>query len=162
MSRVILAFMGCVLGLAVASAAPCQDLVGTVRNADGMGVAGVKIIARGADGKITGVASSDASGNYRIGNLDPGPYFITLDPAGSGVRGQTVASYLSASGLTVNWSVAPDLSPIAEANPGTRLVSAAPDNGAGPITVSSDSTPECKKKPGHPCKPKKSKKRDDD
>jgi hypothetical protein len=115
---------GCVLTLAIATPVICQDLVGKVAGSDGQAVQGVKIIAVSRNGQITEAATTDASSQYTINGLTPGQYLITLDPAGTGVQGQTVASYLSQPGLTVNWSVAPGLSPLAYAHPGTQLASA--------------------------------------
>jgi carboxypeptidase family protein len=159
MHRSLLALIStCALAMAIASPAICEDLVGTVANSAGHAVQGVKIVARSADGKISEAATSDAGGRYRIAGLGPGRYFITLDPAGTGVQGQTVASYLGSTGLTVNWSVGPGISPLASAAPGAQL--GAPTSvsvaGAVPLASSGEDTPGCKGQPGPPCGPKKS------
>jgi hypothetical protein len=153
---------GCVLALAIAAPAVCEDLVGTVAGSGGQAVQGVRIIATSRDGQITEAATTDANGQYIIPGLDPGQYMITLDPAGAGVQGQTVASYLGNSGLTVNWSVAPGLSPLASAKPGTELGSSAAGHTSKVLASSDDPPPGCKGMPGPPCGPKKSKKRHDD
>jgi hypothetical protein len=149
--------------LAVASPALCEDLVGTVAEKDGQAVQGVRIIARSGDGQTREFAITDASGQYRIAGLNPGEYFVTLDPAGSGVQGQTVASYVSNAGLTVNWSVAPGSSPLASAQPGTQLIPAADiDSATTGLTAGESPPPGCKGKPGPPCGPKRSVRRHHD
>ncbi len=154
---------GGVMALAVATPAICQDLVGTVADSDGQAVQGVKIIANRRDGQITEAATTDASGQYRIPGLAPGEYLITLDPAGTGVQGQTVVSYLGKPGLTVNWSVAAGLSPLASAQPGTQLASADAVSRSTKVVAKKDPPPPgCTGMPGPPCVPKRSKKRDND
>ncbi len=80
MSRSILALIVGLLALAGATPALSEDLVGTVADGDGQAVQGVKILVHSRDGQATEVASTDASGQYRIAGLDPGQYLITLDP----------------------------------------------------------------------------------
>ena len=160
MSRSFLSLIaGCLLALAIATPAICEDLVGTVAGSNGQAVQGVKIIATSRNGQITEAATTDASGQYQIAGLTPGQYLITLDPAGTGVQGQTVASYLGQPGLTVNWSVSPGLSPLASARPGTQLAAAGSVSSAtAAMTASSQAPPGCKGMPGPPCGPKKSEK----
>jgi hypothetical protein len=151
-----------VLALAPAPAT-CGDLVGTVANGNGQAVQGVKVIVHSSDGQITEAATTDASGQYIISGLDSGQYLITLDPAGTGFQGQTVAGYLGEAGLTVNWSVASGTSPLASAQPGVQLTSASTvSTSSAATTASSDPPPGCNGMPGPPCGPKKSTKRDDD
>ena len=162
MSRSIVVLIAApVLALAIAAPAICEDLVGTVADRGGQAVQGVKIIAQSKDG-TTQAATTDANGQYRIAGLDPGQYFITLDPAGNGVQGQTVASYLGNSGLTVDWSVASGVSPLASAQPGTRLAFSSSVSKTKVITKSDPPPAGCKGIPGPPCGPKKSQKRGDD
>lgn len=112
--------------IAMGAAAPglCEDLVGTVANGNGQAVGGVKIQVQSSDGAVTQSATTEADGQYVISGLYPGQYFITLDSAGRGVQGQTVAGYLGENGLTVNWSVGSGVSPLASAQPGIHLTSA--------------------------------------
>ncbi len=151
------------LTLALVSPALGEDLVGTVADRDGRAVAGAKVVVHGADGAASGAATTDARGQYVISGLAPGQYFITLDAADGGMQSQTVASYLGATGLTVNWSLSSAASPLASAQPGIQLTSAASIN-AGPAVMSAkaDPPPGCKGKPGPPCGPKKSPRRGND
>jgi Carboxypeptidase regulatory-like domain len=163
MSRSILGLFACLLALAIASPAICQELIGTVANGDGQAVQGVKIVAHSSDGRVTESAITDASGQYRMSDLIPGQYFITLDPSGANVEGQTVAGYLGQNGLTVNWSVASGLSPLASAQPGIHLASASSVSAVSAVaSAKKDPPPGCKGMPGPPCGPKKSKKRNND
>jgi hypothetical protein len=164
MKRPVALLFAPVLAFAIAGSALSEDLVGTVADANGQAVRGAQVIAHSRDGQATESATTDANGHYRIAGLDPGQYFITLDAASIGGRNQTVAGYVGDSGLTVNWSMAPGTSPIASAQPGTVLSSAANVNGAAAaVTASSDPPPGCKGRiPGPPCGPKTSKKRGND
>jgi Carboxypeptidase regulatory-like domain len=160
--------VGCLFAIGAGSQALCEDLVGTVVNRDGHAVQGVKIITHARDGQPTGSAVSDVQGQYSIADLQPGEYFITLDPGSTNVQGQTVASYVGNAGLTVNWSVAMGLAPLASAQPGVQFAAASPAGsnalpvGSTALSKSSDPPPGCKGMPGPPCGPKKSKKSKDD
>jgi hypothetical protein len=147
-----------------ASAALATDLVGTVADGEGQAVQGATVIANSSDGSSARTAITDASGQYRIPGLDPGQYFISLEASAMGAPGQTVASYLGNSGLTVNWSVAPGASPIAIAQPGIQPTSAGDLNAAKFAVSGNDDPPPpgCNGMTGPPCGPKKSKKRQDD
>jgi hypothetical protein len=150
------------LALTLANPAFCTDLVGTVADGEGQAVQGAQVVAHSSDGSVTQTATTNANGQYQIGGLDPGQYFITLQASGIGSQAQTVASYLGNSGLTVNWSVQPGATPIAAAQPGIQLTSATSVNNAvAVVTTSSDPPPGCKGKIGPPCGPKSKKRRDD-
>jgi len=143
---------------------PC-DVRGSRRYRRGwpQAVPGAKVIAHSSDGLNTQAATTDSNGQYRIAGLDPGQYYITLDALGTGGQGQTVASYLGNSGLTVNWSVAPGATPLASAQPGIQPTSASAVRASDAVlTAKSDPPPGCKGMPGPPCGPKKSKKRCED
>jgi hypothetical protein len=158
----VILIVGCILALAITTPAICEDLVGTVANGNGQAVQGVKVIVHSSDGEITEAATTDASGQYIVSGLDPGQYLITLDPAGSGVQGQTVAGYLGEVGLTVNWSVESGTSPLASAQPGIRLTSASSVNAASAVKSASMSGGQNGQGGQGQCPPKKSQKRCDD
>lgn len=65
--------------------------------ARGKAVAGAKIEAR-RDGQVVGSATSDADGNYRIGDLDAGTYTVTA--MATGYRSQTQTGIAVRSGET--------------------------------------------------------------
>lgn len=90
------------------SAALCAEIVGTVLDANGNTMPGVKVSTSTQNGQIIGSAVTDHQGDYAINDVSSGLYYVTLNPpAGSGLRGQSVASYVGGTGLTVNWAVAP-------------------------------------------------------
>lgn len=145
MSRVtMVALAACLFAIGMVTPAISEDLVGTVVDRDGNAVPGVKIVTQAPDGQTTGTATSDAQGQYRIGGLDAGEYFITLNPAAANVQGQTVASYVGNAGLTVNWSVGHGLAPLASAQPGIRGGSSSPV-GSIALAKASDPPPGCVK-----------------
>ncbi|GEM_PF-3732830 len=156
------------LTLMLTGTALCTDLVGTVADGQGQAVQGARVIALTSDGATTFTTNTNADGQYQIGGLSPGQYFITLEAASIGSHTQTVVSYLGHSGLTVNWSVAPGTTPIAVAQPGIELTSASSVNSSGAaVLAASDRPPGCKVKggtsrsPGPPCGPKSKKRHGD-
>ncbi|OGQ79057.1 MAG: hypothetical protein A3F90_07365 [Deltaproteobacteria bacterium RIFCSPLOWO2_12_FULL_60_19] len=98
---------------------PGSMLVGVVYDAGGRPVGGLKIIAKDPSGRIMGEAVSDARKPYVLPNLPTGQYQLTLDPAQSPFKGQTVLSFIGAEGLTVNWLVSEMADAVATATPGT-------------------------------------------
>jgi hypothetical protein len=138
------------------------EIVGTVLDAKGNAVPGVKVSTSTQDGQSIGSAVTDGQGGYAINDISSGLYYITLSPpAGTDLRGQSVASYVGGMGLTVNWGVAPGREPVASAMPGVN------NSNPGISAIASASKPKdpppgCKGMPGPPCGPKKSKKRCDD
>jgi hypothetical protein len=124
MSRSILALVaGFALAMSLVSSALCEELVGTVVDQNGNAVPGATVVAHTPEGLQTGTAIANPQGQYQINGLAPGQYYITLNPATNGFEGQTVASYVGNGGLTVNWSVAPGVNPVASATPGAQLSS---------------------------------------
>ncbi len=121
-----------------------MSLKSSVHHDDAGNIATVRRQARGA--RV--VALNRVS--RTIFGLDPGQYLITLDPAGSGVQGQTVVGYLGESGLTVNWSVGSGIGPLASARPGIQLTSAGTANTVGTATTAIVNTSQS------PCGPQKS------
>jgi hypothetical protein len=87
--------------------------------------------------------SSGDSGVYDISGLQPGNYNFTLDPGSSGYQGQTVASYVGADGICLNWGVSTTSPAVATAQPGATCQGAAaaaawdpaPWVGAGAVVV---------------------------
>ncbi|HEV3112935.1 MAG TPA: carboxypeptidase-like regulatory domain-containing protein [Candidatus Binataceae bacterium] len=153
---------GCALLAAAISPAPCAEIVGTVLDANGNAVPGVRVSTTTQDGQRIGDAVSDGQGAYAIDDVSSGLYYITLaPPAGSDLHGQSVASYVGGTGLTVNWAVAPGREPVAAAMPGVN------NDNPGISAIAAASKPHhpphgCKGMPGPPCGPKKSKKRGND
>lgn len=115
---------GWVLVTAVSAAAFASEIVGTVAESDRASLSGVRVIIRAPDGRGSGLAVTDARGQYRIAGLEPGQYLITLEAGSTNVQGQTVAAYLGTDGLTINWRVAHGLAPLAVAHRGTASSSA--------------------------------------
>jgi hypothetical protein len=152
---------GCALVAGASSPALCAEIVGTVLDANGNAVSGVKISTSTQDGQRVGSAVTDAQGDYAINDISSGLYYVTLDPpASSAVHGQSVATYVGGMGLTVNWGLAPGREAVASAMPGVT------NNSRGVAVASaakpSDPPPGCNGMPGPPCGPKKSKKKDGD
>jgi hypothetical protein len=87
------------------SVAPCAQVSGVVKSADGRPVQCVKIRAVDNSGIPKGEAVSLADGSYKICNLSPGQYSFKLDPMTSGVRAGDAVGYLSEPGLGVDWKV---------------------------------------------------------
>lgn len=159
-------FVGLIAGSALVAAAIssalCAEIVGSVLDANGNAVPGVKLSTTTQDGRRIGNAITDDQGAYAIDGMSSGLYYITLaPPAGSALLGQSVASYVGDRGMTVNWAVAPGREPLASAMPGVHNG----NPGISAIAAASkkdDPPPGCKGMPGPPCGPKKSKKRADD
>ncbi len=163
MNKTLMALIaGCALALGFCRPALCADIVGTVLDANGNAVPGVKVSTSTQDGQSIGSAVTDGQGDYAIDGVSSGLYYITLTPpAGSDLRGQSVASYVGGMGLTVNWGVAPGREPVASAMPGIN------NSNPGPSAIAFASKPKkpppgCKGMPGPPCGPKKSKKKKHD
>lgn len=157
MKKTLMALIaGCALVAGAAAPVLCADIVGTVHDADGNVVSGVEVSTSTQDGKSIGSAVTDSQGNYKINGVPSGLYYITLiPPSGSNLSGQSVASYVGGSGLTVNWGVAPGREPMASAMPGTHYKNAGPAGSAlayhskplGPVASdpvpSAQATPNC-------------------
>jgi len=163
MKKSLLALIvGCALMLGAVSAALCAQIVGTVLDASGNAVPGVRVSTTTRGGQPIAAAVTDGQGDYAIDDISSGLYYLTLNPpAGSDVHSQSVATYVGGTGLTVNWAVAPGRAPVASAmpgvtnnNPGIAIAAAAKPKDPPP--------PGCKGMPGPPCGPKKSKKRGND
>ena len=106
-------------GLGMVGTAMSASVGGTVASPQGQSVAGVQVIAKDASGHVVGQASAGTSGSYNISGLQPGNYNFTLDPASSGFQGQTVASYVGADGICLNWGVSTTSPAVATAQPGS-------------------------------------------
>jgi len=169
MKKTLMALIaGCALVAGAGAPALCADIVGTVLDANGNAVRGVMVSTSTRDGQRIGSAMTNGQGDYAIDDVSAGLYYITLaPPAGSDLRGQSVASYVGGTGLTVNWGVAPGRAPVATAMPGVT------NNSPGLSAIASaskpvDPPPGCgvnggtTTPPGPPCGPKKSKKKDGD
>ena len=137
---VCLAVVAFVVGTsAVALAA---SVGGTVAGSQGQSLSGIQIIVKDASGKVIGTGAPGDSGVYDISGLQPGNYNFTLDPGSSGYQGQTVASYVGADGICLNWGVSTTSPAVATAQPGATCQGAAaaawdpaPWVGAGAVVV---------------------------
>jgi hypothetical protein len=94
------------LELAAATSASSADIVGRVANDAGAPAAEVQVSVLNSSGASAGSATSDAEGVYEIRDLKPGTYTLVL-------KGQSVMSYLPKEGLTVNWGLSRNGSPLA-------------------------------------------------
>jgi hypothetical protein len=150
---------GCALAVGVCAPALCAEIVGTVQDANGNAVPGVKVSASTPNGQSIGSAVTDGQGGYAINGVSSGLYYIVLTPpAGSDLGGQNAASYVGDMGLTVNWAVAPGRQALASAMPGTTNNNPGSSVIAGaslPVASSDSSPPGCTKKHlvGPPCGP---------
>lgn len=113
------------LGLGTSAAALAADVRGMVSSSQGQSVAGVQIIAKGANGAVAGQATTGADGGYNIAGLPSGNYNFTLEPGSTGFQGQTVASYVGPDGLCLNWGVSTTSPAVATAQPGSTCQLAA-------------------------------------
>src|SRR5258708_40172182 len=134
MKKTLMALIaGCALLAGASAPALCADIVGTVLDANGNAVRGVMVSTSTRDGRNVGSAVTDGQGDYAINDVSSGLYYISLaPPAGSSVRGQSVASYVGGTGPTVNWGVAPGREAVPPAmprgsdnNPGMSTLAAA-------------------------------------
>ncbi|MGA8568391.1 MAG: carboxypeptidase-like regulatory domain-containing protein [Candidatus Binataceae bacterium] len=150
--------------LGLGSSAFSNDIVGTVMDGNGKPLRGAEVVVKAQDSQMTAAAITNQQGQYEIEGLSSGVYFITLDPKGTNLTGQTVVSNLNDNGLTVNWAASPGRQAIAMAQPGIQASSAGSQS---PVVADSDkdgdkgdgnSPPGCKGMPGPPCGPKKSEK----
>ena len=77
-------------------------------DANANAVQDVQVSTSTQDGQSVGSAVTKGRGDYAINDVTSGLSYITLNPpAGTDLRGQSVASYVGGMGLTVNWGVAP-------------------------------------------------------
>jgi len=96
----------------------CTDIVGTVLDADGNRVKGIKIAALRPTGQAAGEAVTNAVGNYRITHLEPSTHDFTLDSAGTPFHPGTAVAFVGKEGLTINWRVSQTSDASAIAAPG--------------------------------------------
>ena len=108
------------LGLALSAFG--ADIVGRVGDASGAAVPGVTVSVGTRTGTQVGTAISDSLGRYAIHGIQPGTYTLSA-------RGQSVVSYVSQDGMTVDWGIAPNAPVIATAHPGTEPFSQAGQSG---------------------------------
>jgi Carboxypeptidase regulatory-like domain len=95
------------------------DVRGVVSNPQGHSVAGLQVVAKTTGGQVAGQATTGADGGYNIPGLSSGNYNFTLEPGGSGLQGQTVASYVGPDGLCLNWGTSATAPAVATAQPGS-------------------------------------------
>jgi Carboxypeptidase regulatory-like domain len=115
-----LAFVG---GMSVTAMA--ASVGGTVASPQGQPLTGVQVIVKDASGHVVGQGAPGSGGVYDIQGLQPGNYNFTLDPGSSGYQGQTVASYVGADGICLNWGVSTTSPAVASAQPGATCQLAA-------------------------------------
>lgn len=102
----------------LSATALAADVRGVVSNSQGRSVSGLQVVAKNASGQVVGQTTTGAGGVYNISGLQPGNYDFTLEPGTSGLQGQTVASYLGADGLCLNWGASTTAPAVATAQPG--------------------------------------------
>src|SRR5271156_353919 len=113
------ALLALAFAIGISAAARAASVGGTVGGPQGQSLAGVQIIVKDASGKVVAQATPGATGTYDISGLPEGNYTFTLDPGSSGVQGQTVASYVGADGICLNWGVSTTSPAVASAQPGS-------------------------------------------
>ena len=111
--------------VSVSSAAFAASVGGTVASSQGQPLSGVQVIVKDASGHVIGQGAPGSGGVYDIQGLQPGNYNFTLDPGSSGYQGQTVASYVGADGICLNWGVSTTSPAVASAQPGATCQLAA-------------------------------------
>lgn len=116
--RVLALILSCMMPAAVMGDAASSALIGMVRNNQNQPVAGIKILAKVSSGQIVSEGTTDTLGRYAVQNLPVGRYQLTLDPANSPYKGQSVVSAVGREGLTVNWLVSQSAPALAMATPG--------------------------------------------
>jgi hypothetical protein len=157
MKKLLLTFAaGCALAISFSPPAFSGDIIGSVVDANGNPLQGVQVIVKAQNSSMTGAAITNQTGQYEIEGLNSGLYYITLDPKGTNLTGQSVVSNLNDNGLTVNWAASPGRQAIATAQPGIQQPSAASVQ-SSVASTSDDSSPRgCKDMTGPPCGPKNS------
>ena len=111
--------------VSVSSAAFAASVGGTVASSQGQPLSGIQVIVKDANGHVIGQGAPGSGGVYDIQGLQPGNYNFTLDPGSSGYQGQTVASYVGADGICLNWGVSTTSPAVASAQPGATCQLAA-------------------------------------
>jgi hypothetical protein len=102
----------------------CADVAGLVADGQGRPVAGVRIVVKNVQNKVSKEAPSNSDGRYQVTGLKPGVYTYILDPAGSGFKGGDAVSYLGSKGLTIDWHLSTSSSAIALASDATGSLAA--------------------------------------
>lgn len=134
-------FLALALVAGTSVAAIAASVGGTVAGSQGQPLTGVQVIVKDASGHVVGQGAPGSSGVYDIQGLQPGNYNFTLDPGSSGYQGQTVASYVGADGICLNWGVSTTSPAVATAQPGSTCQAAAaawdpaPWVGAGAVVL---------------------------
>lgn len=118
-------FLAVAFVVGTSAAALAASAGGTVAGSQGQSLSGIQIIVKDASGKVIGTGAPGDSGVYDISGLQPGNYNFTLDPGSSGYQGQTVASYVGADGICLNWGVSTTSPAVATAQPGATCQGAA-------------------------------------
>jgi hypothetical protein len=109
----------------MSATAMAASVGGTVASSQAQPLTGVQVIAKDASGHVVGQGAPGSGGVYDIQGLQPGNYNFTLDPGSSGYQGQTVASYVGADGICLNWGVSTTSPAVASAQPGATCQLAA-------------------------------------
>ena len=112
-----------VAGMSVTAMA--ASVGGTVASSQAQPLTGIQVIVKDASGHVVGQGAPGSGGAYDVQGLQPGNYNFTLDPGSSGYQGQTVASYVGADGICLNWGVSTTSPAVASAQPGATCQLAA-------------------------------------
>lgn len=109
MKKIFSAFLIAMLSLPpfpVAIAGPASvSLIGMVLDTSGNPVTSAKVIVKTVSGNPVGEASVNPQGRYRVSEIAPGRYHLTLASQRAAFPEETVVANVSADGLTVNWMV---------------------------------------------------------
>ncbi len=103
------------LFLAMAGNVRADDISGTVLDASGKPVSGVKIVAANPPDKPLTGAVTDGDGSYMLTGLPDGTTYLTLDPGATSFQGSTVLASVDTQGINIAWSVSSNAPPIATA-----------------------------------------------
>lgn len=117
------------LFLAVSGNVLADDISGTVLDASGKPVPGIKIVAANPPDKPLAQAVTDGNGSYMLSGLPDGTTYLTLDPGSAGVQGSTVLAAVDNQGLNVAWAVSPKAPAIATATKPAKKIDDPPGCG---------------------------------
>lgn len=106
MKRLLTVLLGVALiGMSKPIVASAADIVGTVTDAQGIPVSGLKLSALTQSEKELSSTTTGRDGSFVLSGLSDGDYLLKLATAGTVYQGQTVVTHVDSAGVTVNWKV---------------------------------------------------------